>query len=170
MISQQQCKPKTFYRIQIYSSTIESTPPPGGFLAGATAPDWRDGFYYIDVPNFLDSTRYQFAVESFNINRSGANVGNGYVVHASITQPNSYNTLSHTTSDAILTYNGPAFYRFIDFSSIGIPCTDLSFMRSKFLRIYLTTLDGLAITDPAYFGAGLQWAMSLMVFPIERDD
>jgi hypothetical protein len=160
-------QPKKFYRIQIYSANHLTNPiPPSGLV-----PDWNDSYYQIDVPDILDSDKYQIAVESFNLNRTGANANNGYVVHCtSLTQANTYSTLTQSTSHALLTYNGNTFYRFIDFSSIGTPLRDLTFMRNKQIRIYLSTLDGVPIVDPNYFGANIDWVMSLIIFPIEANE
>jgi hypothetical protein len=156
-------KPPKFYRISIYSSNCL----PGGA--------WYDGQYFVDVPDFLDSDDYQIAVESLNINRSGANIGLGYGVNTGqLVQGNSYSTLTQSLSQALLLNNTNSFYRMLDFGSIGIPLRDMSFMRGQLLHIYFTTLDGVPITNMgaatalSYFGAGLLWSMTLIVYPIPK--
>lgn len=157
---------KKFYRLVIYSANVLSTPTPAGYTA------WYDGFYQIDFPEILNHDKYQVAVESFNMNRSGANATNGFIVHCSdLSQANSYSTLTQSTSTTLLNYNGNSFYRFLDFGSIGIPVKDVSFMRNNPLRIYLSTLDGVPITNNDYFGVGgTQWVMSLIIYPIDTDE
>ena len=157
--------PKKYYRFQIYSTNYL----PGIQSASGVTPSWSDSTFFVDIPSFLDGDRYQIAVESFNVNQTNA-VNTGYVINCStIPQPNSYATNTLCQSTAILNWNSSYFYHYIDFSSIGIPIKDLSFMRSKQLRIFFTGLDGnpLAAT---YFNNGVtNWVLSLVVFPIEDE-
>lgn len=142
-----------------------SLPTPSGGTA-----DWRDGYWFLDIPTFLDGDRYQVAVESMNFNRT---TNAGYVLNCtSIPQPNSYCTSAQGASQALLNYNSTSFYHFINFSSIGIPLKDMSFMRSKQIRFQLTGLDGNIISATAFNNANTTtyWVMSLVIFPIDADD
>lgn len=159
------CTPKKFYRFQIYSKDVMSLPTPSG-----GTPDWRDGYWFLDIPTFLDGDRYQVAVESMNFNGT---TNAGYVLNCtSIPQPNSYTTSGQCHSQALLNYNSTSFYHFIDFSSIGIPLKDMSFMRSKQIRFQLTGLDGNIISATAFNNVNTTtyWVMSLVIFPIDSDD
>jgi hypothetical protein len=155
-------RPK-FYRITIYSSNCL----PGG--------SWYDSQFLIDVPDQLDGEDYQVAVESLNINRSGANMVNGFGVNTGqVVQGNSYSTLTQSLSQALLISNSNSYYRPLDLYSIGIPLRDQSFMRGQLLRLFFTTLDGVPISNMGaataltYFGAGLLWQMTLIVYPIPK--
>jgi hypothetical protein len=155
---------KKFYRIQLYSANVMPTLTPAGNSA------WYDGYYQIDIPDILDSDKYQIAVEKFNMNLT-ANAGLGYIISCdTLPQANSYSTLTQSTNYSILTYNGSSFVRFIDFSSIGIPLKDKSWMRTNRIHIYFSTLNGVPITTNKFYGASPMWSMSLIIFPIEKSE
>lgn len=144
------------------------------YSANAISGAYYDGIYSIDVPDVLDMTQqYQICVESFNINRSSANVNNGYIVSCpQIMQGNTYSTLTQSTNQALLNFNGNSYTRYIDFSSIGTPILNTGFMRNQQFNIILSTLDGVPLSAQgasaalAYFGGGTQWCMTLCVFPV----
>lgn len=126
--------------------------------------DWRDGYYTIDVPDFLhNDTRWQVAVDSFV---TSTTVTSGLIMHCdSFTQPNCYSTTSQTNTDAILISNG-SMRNSLQNNSLGIQISDFSFMRGKMMRFFFTTLDNVAIPAATTFGTNFQWSLCLMVYPI----
>lgn len=160
-MTKQITKHKNFFRLQIFSNNVQS----GG--------SWFNGNYFVDLQQFLPSgNSYQIAVESFNLNQTNSSVG--YVVHlTNLIQPDTFSTLTNSLSYNILAYNGPNFYRFIDFSSIGCKLQDTSFLSSQFININFTDFLGNQCTTN-FFGAGtgasLAWVMSLVIFEIPASE
>lgn len=146
-----------FFRIVVNSVDVMQR------SVGGTASDWRDGYYTIDVPDFLhNDTRWQVGVESFN---TSVPVTGGLIMHCdSFTQPNCYSTTSQTNTDAILISNG-SYKASIHFNSIGIQLSDFSWMRGRMMRFFFTTLDGQPVAANAQ-ASPFNWSLCLLVYPI----
>lgn len=155
-----------YYRIIVNSVDAMQRTVGSGF------PEWRDGYYTIDIPDFLPNDQcWQLGVESFNMSQY---VTPGLVMHCdSFTQANSYSTSSQGNSNVLFTFMGGSFKQNITTRSIGMPINDLTFMRGKIMRFFLTTLDGQPIANIGQFSSagttGLFWSMSLIVYPIHMD-
>lgn len=149
-----------FYRIVINSVDVMQRVLTG---AGAGTSDWRDGYYTMDVPDFLhNDSKWQVGVESFSTTTP---VTTGLIMHCdSFTQPNCYSTTSQTNTDVILVTNG-SYKASIHFNSIGIQLSDFSWMRGKMMRFFFTTLDGQPITTAATSPPFL-WSLCLLVYPL----
>lgn len=148
------------YRIVIFSKDV---------VSGSA----KDGVYNIDLPDFIqDINKYHLAVEDFTIHTqtSTAGVTRSLIVEGSMTQPDTYSTSSKTASRILCTLSRSAtadvavsYYKPVTSKTYGIPLTDLSFLRSKQLRITLKSVDDVLHTD-ATLGT-TNWVMTLVVYP-----
>lgn len=149
------------YRIVIYSKDLIS----------GTA---KDGTYQIDLPDFIqDINKYHLGVEDFIIHSNGTTTGvsRTLVVEGAITQPDTYSTASRTASRILFTMSrtttndaATSYYKPFTSKTYGIPLSDLSFLRSKQLRITLKQADDAVHTD-ASLGATTNWIMTLVLYP-----
>ena len=155
---------KKMFKIQIHSNNVLNNIPA---LSTGTTPDWRDGFYCIDLPSVIDGDKYQFAVETFAVNYT--TVSSGYCVHCDIVQPDTYSTATKSTNDIICTnaYSN-VYFKPIDFNTMGTPLKQS--LRSRTVRIYLTALDNTLFPTATIFGSALVWTMTIAVYPIDFDD
>ncbi len=146
------CPPYQSYRILVTSSDVVA---PG---------DWRDGRYYIDLDFLSEDTQWQLMVESFSANLT---MTTALLLHCgTIAQKNSYSTSTKGPSDVLCIIPGLVAGRVIESHSIGLGLMDHSCLRGKLHRIYFTSLDGLPVSAVDVFGAGLVWAMTIVVYPI----
>jgi hypothetical protein len=115
------------------------------------------------------------AVEDFTIHTqtSFAGVTRSLLVEASMTQPDTYSTSSKSSSRVLLTLSRSAtadiavsYYKPITSKTYGIPLTDLSFLRSKQLRITLKSVDDANQTDATL--GNTNWIMTMLVYPFEQ--
>lgn len=155
-------KPK-FFKITVHSNSA--------IQQGTLSQGWWDSYFAVDFPEILDAHKYQLCVESFVINIGNTiAANNGYIVSLpGFIQGNTYDTVSQSLSPSVLVTSGANFNRFCDFSSLGYPLPDVSFMRGQNLRVTLSSLDGVLLQQ-ATFGAntafGTKWCMVLTIFPI----
>ncbi len=131
-----------------------------------------NGIWQINLPKNLDSSKYQFYVESFNIVRSGTYVND--IINLSLinnAQANSYNSstgLNTVIYSGINTDNKNT----VSINTIGFPLNQV--LSSGSLAIQLSSaIDGV-IQPVNYYtiggGAfGFCWSLSLVIYPIQEE-
>lgn len=149
------------YRIVIYSKDT---------ISGNS----KDGVYPIDLPDFIqDINKYHISVEDFTLfcGLSPAGPQRTVICEMGMTQPDTYSTSSKTASRALFTMSrntadtsATSYYKQITSKTYGIPLTDLSFLRSKQVRITLKDVQDTTHTD-ATLGNTTNWVMTLVVYP-----
>lgn len=135
--------------------------------------DSRDGVYAVDLPDFIqDINKYHVAVEDFLIHceLSNTNITRTLLVEASMTQPDTYSTSSRSASRLLLTMSrnttaqaSTSYYKPITSKTYGIPLSDVSFLRSKQMRITFKQVDDTAHTDLTL--GVTNWVMTLIIYP-----
>ena len=146
-----------FYRIVVNSTDVMTRTVGGGVVT-----DWRDGYFTLDIPNFLhNDMRWQVAVDSFV---TDVPVTTGMIMHCdSFNQPNSFTTSIQSCADVMFTSNG-GFRNSVRSNTVGILISDFTFVRGKIMRFFLTTLNPGAL--PALSPNTMSfWSMTLIVYP-----
>ena len=120
-----------FYRILISSANLLS---------------WTlsDGWYQIDIPEVLvfdTKKNWQYALEFF-VTDSASNITGLSVNIPSLTQPNTYSTLSKSTCTTLTVLRGTNYNRIVTFDSIGYPLAHCNFLRSSRINVQFTDLVG----------------------------
>jgi hypothetical protein len=162
-IDRQKLNADKIYRITIYSKDR---------ISG----DVRDGVYAIDIPEVIhDMNKYHFAVEEFlfasePVSGGTNGVNRTYIVETSLTIPNSYSTSSKTNTRVLLqtnkssSSNFPGFYfKPVTSISVGIPLTDMNFMRNNQLRFTIKKCDDTP-HDSTSFPDNSIWSMTMVLY------
>jgi hypothetical protein len=146
---------RNFWRLYLHSTN-------------AVSGDWRDGTYFIDLPDALDvDNEYQVAVESFFVNNT---VNVPYIISSSsIPQGNAYSTMTKGMTNNILANQSNYFYRYLDFRTVGCKLQDLTFLRGKLINIRISDIAGNLIATDA-FGVSPAWVMTLVVYPVPKEN
>ena len=142
-----------FYRIHICSQDV---------VRG----DFRDGWYYINMAEFLDDYEYQISLESF-YNNNAISLPCFNVESATLTQGNNFSTTGRGLTNIIATINSNIVDRTVDFYTIGSVITNPTILRSSLINIRFTNIAGTLIAS-SDFGATPVWKMTLIVYPIQQ--
>jgi len=143
---------KTFYKIRIHAVNNRSN-------------SYVDGVYKLDLGDMLDPTKsYRIAVESF-VNKSYY-VNPYLIVCPSFSQGNTYSTLQDGSDFVLCAVNGAGYVETINQCTLGCKLQDVSFLRTKQIRIKFTDLDGVPLS-PTVFGAAASFLLTLVVWESE---
>lgn len=163
-IDKQRLNADKIYRITLYSKDR---------ISGTV----QDGVYSLDIPDIInDVNKYHLAVEDFIMASEPSTAGtNGinrtYVVETSITMPNTYSTSSKTNSRVLFqtakqpTVNSIVVYQHtINSNSVGVPLTDLTFMRQNQIRLTFKKTDD-TMHDATSMPNDSAFSMSFVIYP-----
>ena len=143
---------KPFYRIALYSTNKKSG-------------DNNNSTYHIDCPHIraLDTSKsYQFAIEAFScINSTLTSL---LIDIPTLTQANSYSTLSQSTNQNVLMTWGDNFVRPVLFNTIGIPLTNIDFMKSSSLQVIFRDVTGVQLTNMT------DWCLSFVIWEVQDNE
>lgn len=155
------------YRVTIYSKD-------------RTSGDVRDGFYQIDLPDFIqDVNKYHIGVEecimaSEPVSAGTMGMNRTYVVETSINVPDSHSTSTKTNTRVLFqmckatstTNSIGSYYKYFTNTTYGIPLIDLSLLRNRQMRITFKKIDDTA-HDATSMPDASAWSMTLIVYPFE---
>lgn len=161
---------KPLNREQIYRVCIHSK--------DAISGTFFDGVHQVDLPDFIKSEeigKYHIAVEEFLLNNSSTQLGvtRTLVVEADISQPDTYSTNTQGNTQVLFTMSraigGTAlsYYNSITNDTFGIPLVDVSFLRSKQMRVRLKRADGVLYDNTTNGMGSSSWEMTLAIYPFE---
>jgi hypothetical protein len=144
---------KQYYKIRIHSVNK---------LSGNDV----DGVYKVDLPEILDVNKnYMLAVESF-LNKTYY-VNPYLIICPSFSQGNTYSTLQDGSDFTLTNASGNGFTMPVDKSTIGCKLQDISFLRSKQIRLKFTDLDGVTLATNV-FGLVPSWMLTLVVWECDE--
>jgi hypothetical protein len=163
-IDKQRLKADKIYRITLYSKDR---------ISGTV----QNGVYVLDVPEVIqDVNKYHLAVEDFIMasepTAPGTNgINRTYIVETSITMPNTYSTSTKTNSRVLLQTAKDAvansivsYQHTINSNSVGIPLTDLTFMRQNQIRLTFKKADD-TMHDATSMPDTSAFSMTFVIFP-----
>jgi hypothetical protein len=141
---------KVFYRLVVSSNKV---------ITGNA----NSGTYSIDCTQMLSADpkkQYQIAVEYFITSTA---ITQALININSLTQVNSWNTLTGSASQNVLMLTSSSFSRTIHHNSIGHLITNIDFMRSSQMNIVFTDMTGATLT-----GMG-GWVLGLVIWEVEQE-
>ncbi|EFJ42698.1 hypothetical protein VOLCADRAFT_97121 [Volvox carteri f. nagariensis] len=138
------------------------------------AGDWRDGMHFLDLPEWLvgDTSEWQIAIESFIVSVNTVPTNSIYFIESNtLTQGNSYSTLTKSAGYQLMPTVGSVFTRIIPSNLLGIRVGSASILHGSLHNFRLVGIDGNLI-PPDVFGAGITpiWMMTLIAYPVPSGD